>query len=84
MGCEKSKTPAVPSDTVPAATAAAAVTYANVTCPIMSTKIEPAKVIDGLVRDFKGQKVAFCCKGCPGQWDKLSDEEKVTKLAAAK
>ena len=82
MGCDKSEEPASPIGTVPAVVAA--VTYANATCPIMGSKIDPANVTDSLVRDFKGRKVAFCCGSCPGQWDKLSDEDKVAKLAAAK
>ena len=57
--------------------------YANVNCPIMTgSKINPAKVTDELTRTYKGKKVAFCCAGCPGAWDKLSDDEKDTKLAA--
>ncbi len=58
--------------------------FANIRCPIMTkNKIDPKKVDASLIREFKGQKVAFCCGGCPPAWDKLSDEDKVTKLAAA-
>lgn len=55
----------------------------NGTCPIMGNPIDPAKVPVSLTRDFKGQKVGFCCGGCPPAWDKLTDEEKAAKLAAA-
>lgn len=55
----------------------------NGTCPIMGSVIDPAKVPASLTRDFKGQKVGFCCAGCPDSWDKLTDEEKTAKLAAA-
>ncbi len=68
--------------TAPAATAPAA--FANTKCPIMGTKIDPAKVTPELTRVHKGQKVAFCCGSCPAAWDKLTDAEKDSKLAAAK
>ncbi len=55
----------------------------NAVCPIMGNKIDPAKVPDSLIREYKGQKVGFCCAGCPVAWDKLSDAEKDAKLQAA-
>jgi hypothetical protein len=55
----------------------------NGACPITGNPIDPAKVPVSLTRDFKGQKVGFCCGGCPGPWDKLTDEQKTAKLAAA-
>jgi hypothetical protein len=58
--------------------------YVNVKCPIMKGDIDPAKVTDATTRVFNGQKVAFCCAGCPAQWDKLSDKEKQAKLDAVK
>ncbi len=58
--------------------------YVNTRCPIMGTDIDPANVPANLVREYKGQKVAFCCGGCPAAWDKLSDSEKDEKLAKAK
>ena len=57
--------------------------FANTVCPIMGSKV-PAKVPASLVREFKGQKVAFCCAGCPDQWDKLSNTQKQSKLMKAK
>ena len=36
-----------------------------------------------LVRDYEGQKVAFCCAGCPAAWDQLSDADKQAKLKKA-
>lgn len=59
------------------------VSCVNGTCPIMGSAIDPAKVPVSLTRDFKGQKVGFCCAGCPDSWDKLTDEEKTAKLATA-
>jgi hypothetical protein len=58
--------------------------FVNATCPIMGSKINPAKITTNLVREYKGQKVAFCCAGCPSAWDKLSNAKKIAKLDAAK
>ncbi len=58
--------------------------FANSLCPILRAPIEPDKVTEDLIREYKGQKVAFCCKGCPAKWDKLTDAEKDSKLAKAK
>ena len=55
--------------------------FVNNKCPIMGTTINPADVTEDLIREYKGQKVAFCCQMCPTQWDKLSDSEKEAKLA---
>lgn len=61
----------------------AEVVYVNTRCPIMpANEIEPEKVPEELVTEFRGHKVAFCCGGCPEQWEQLSDEEKVAKLVA--
>ena len=60
------------------------VEFVNSKCPIMGKPIDPATVPANLVKDFAGQKVAFCCAGCPAAWDKLSDVEKIAKLAEAK
>ena len=57
--------------------------YVNEYCPIMGGPIDPATVTPELVRRYKGKLVAFCCSGCPGQWDKLTDEEKDAKLLKA-
>jgi len=56
--------------------------FVNTRCPIMGTELDLSKVPESLTRVYKGQKVAFCCAGCPTDWDKLSDAEKDTKLAA--
>jgi len=65
------------------APAAAAGKVVNKTCPIMGSKIDPDNVPANLTRVYKDQTVGFCCTMCPPQWDKLSDAEKSTKLAAA-
>jgi hypothetical protein len=48
----------------------------------MGSAIDPAKVPDSLTRDYKGQKVGFCCGACPPAWDKLTPEQKDAKLKA--
>jgi hypothetical protein len=58
--------------------------FANTKCPIMGSPINPDKVAKDLIRDYKGQKVAFCCGGCPQSWDKLSAAKKQAKLAKVK
>jgi len=35
--------------------------FANTRCPIMGSPINPDKVGKRLIRDYKGEKVAFCC-----------------------
>lgn len=59
-------------------------TFANARCPIMGNPIDPAKIPASLVRDYKGEKVAFCCGGCPGMWDMLPAFQKDAKLAAVR
>ncbi len=58
--------------------------FANNRCPIMGSPINPEKVTTNLIRDYKSQKVAFCCDGCPSMWDKLTDAQKQAKLAKVK
>ncbi len=52
----------------------------NARCPIMGTKLVPEKVPANLTKEYKGRKVGFCCGGCPAEWDKLSDGQKLQKL----
>ncbi|MCH8120716.1 MAG: hypothetical protein IIC00_13450 [Planctomycetes bacterium] len=58
--------------------------FVNNRCPIMGSPINPEKVTKNLVRDYTGQKVAFCCAGCPSMWDKLPNALKQAKLAKVK
>jgi hypothetical protein len=59
------------------------VMYVNQRCPIMpANKIDAENVPDNLVTEFHGHKVAFCCGGCPEQWEALSEEQKIEKLVA--
>ena len=62
---------------------AEAVVAVNAVCPIMGAKIKPADVPTKLVRMHRGNKVGFCCAGCPAEWDKLTDEQKDEKFAQA-
>ncbi|MHC4394232.1 MAG: heavy metal-binding domain-containing protein [Planctomycetota bacterium] len=58
--------------------------FVNVRCPIMGSPVNLDKVAKNLIREYKGQKVAFCCAGCPATWDSLSDDQKNIKLAKVK
>ncbi len=49
----------------------------------MGAKIDLRNVSAALTREYKGQKVAFCCAMCPPAWDKLTDAQKEAKLKAA-
>jgi len=62
--------------------AAASAKVVNTKCPIEGGAVDPNKVPDSLTREFKGQKVGFCCAMCPPKWDNLSDAEKEAKLKA--
>ena len=57
--------------------------FANTVCPIMGAPINPDRVAANLVREYNGQKVAFCCAGCPAAWDQLSAADKASKLKEA-
>lgn len=59
-------------------------TFANAVCPMMGSPIKSEKVTADLMREYKGQKVAFCCAGCPKAWDKLTNSQKEEKLTKAK
>ncbi|MDT8303090.1 MAG: hypothetical protein RQ760_16545 [Sedimentisphaerales bacterium] len=58
--------------------------FANNRCPIMGSPININTVAENLTRYFKGRKVAFCCAGCPSEWDKLTDAQKEAKLPKEK
>ena len=65
------------------ASAPAKAKVVNTHCPITGAKIDPANVADSLIREYKGQKIGFCCGGCPEAFEKLSDADKAAKLKAA-
>ena len=43
--------------------------------------VDPNTVPDSLTREFKGQKVGFCCDGCPAKF--MKDPDKYIKAMAA-
>jgi hypothetical protein len=66
-----------------AGTAPATAAVVNARCPMTGEKIDSSKVTMDLVATYKGQKIGFCCGGCPEAWAKLSDADKDKKLAEA-
>ena len=58
--------------------------FANLRRPIMGSTIKLEEVSPELVRSFKDRKIAFCCPGCLGPGDRLSDAEKEAKLRKVK
>ncbi len=57
------------------------ISVANRNCPIMGMNLKD--VPEKNTREFKGQKIGFCCGDCVTAWDKLSDDEKAKKLSEA-
>jgi hypothetical protein len=55
----------------------------NRICPMDDSKIDPAKLTAGATREYKGEKIGFCCAGCAQMWDRLSDEQKREKMEIA-
>lgn len=54
----------------------------NSTCPIMAgNAVDRENTPANLIREYKGQKIGFCCAGCPDKWDKWTDEQKDAFLA---
>jgi hypothetical protein len=52
----------------------------NTTCPISGGKVSANA---GTV-SYKGQAVGFCCDGCVGKFQNLSDADKAAKMANTK
>lgn len=65
-------------------TVSSKIAVVNATCPITGGALRSDDVAEKLTRDYKGQKIGFCCDGCPDAWDKLTDAEKDASLAKAK
>ena len=57
--------------------------FLNRRCPIKGTALDLERVPEDLTRSYRGRKIAFCCPGCPEQWDNLTDAEKQAKLSEA-
>lgn len=47
-------------------------------CPISGEAVD-----EGVTVEYQGKKVSFCCEDCLAAWEKMTDEEKQAKLAAA-
>ena len=54
--------------------------FVNDRCPIMGGKFNPEKISAELTRMHGEQKVGFCCAGCPAQWDRLTEAQKIARL----
>jgi hypothetical protein len=52
----------------------------NSKCPMSGETVDK----DDPTMDYKGGKVAFCCKNCEAKFNALSDADKAAKVAAAK
>lgn len=57
--------------------AAAAGATANSMCVLNPTE----HVSEGVMTEYKGTKVGFCCNGCVAKFNKMSDADKTAKLA---
>ncbi|CAG0979893.1 hypothetical protein PHYC_01708 [Phycisphaerales bacterium] len=60
-------------------TASASPGVLNTKCPMAGETPNP-----NVTADYKGGKVAFCCKGCMTKWNGKSDAEKAALLEKAK
>ena len=54
--------------------------FVNDTCPIGGEAVEA----DGGSADYKGSTVGFCCPGCKGGWEDMSEADKDAFVAKAK
>jgi hypothetical protein len=54
--------------------------FLNDRCPIQGARIDPDKVPAALTRVYGQGQVAFCCAGCPDQWDRLTEAQKAAQL----
>ena len=82
IGCKKPAEPERGPGAGATTQPAEKVATVNDKCPMMGGKVPKAAVSPALVREFKGQKIGFCCSGCLAPWDKLTEIEKTEKLAA--
>jgi len=54
--------------------------FVNDTCPIGGEAVEA----NGGSADYKGSTVGFCCPGCKGGWEDMSEADKDAFIAKAK
>lgn len=91
-GCESDKATSAGTDTSAKATAAAKAEDAKCTEPKAGTitsvnkvcVINPAHPVDPSApsAEWNGKKIGFCCAGCVAKWNKMTDAQKSTALAA--
>ena len=60
-----------------AASVDAAPVIVNANCPIMGSPVDS----EVTTASYNGMAVGFCCEGCVGEWDAMSDEAKEEFLA---
>lgn len=51
----------------------------NKVCPVMGSPVDQANSTM-----YKGEKVAFCCKGCDKKFEKMTEAEKDAAVAKSK
>ncbi|MCC6323114.1 MAG: hypothetical protein IT438_16950 [Phycisphaerales bacterium] len=51
----------------------------NTTCPYSTQAVNP-----DITADYKGKKIAFCCKGCWSRWENATDEQRAAMMAKMK
>ena len=49
----------------------------NDTCPVMGGGVDP----EAETASFHGYTIGFCCDGCKGKWDEMSDAAKQAFVA---
>ncbi|MBN1436819.1 MAG: hypothetical protein JW936_07070 [Sedimentisphaerales bacterium] len=81
-GCDNDEQPQVPASSSSAGSESESA-FINTRCPIMPQHaIDPESVTEDRVREYHGQRVAFCCSQCVERWDQITDEEKDELLSS--
>ena len=83
VGCSQSNSSTVATDdksnTTEESNSSEEIQTVNKHCPIMGGDV----ATDGGTTTWNKKLIGFCCPGCEEKWDKLSEEDKVKKLAEA-
>lgn len=53
----------------------------NDLCPIGKDPVNMESHTTALAREYQGQMVGFCCPGCVGYWDGMSEEQQASEMA---
>ena len=92
LGCAASHAPTgdggrVAADPGRQADGAPRLKVVNAYCPVAGThpvdESGNKMTTADLTREWNGQRVGFCCDGCPPFWDEMTDAERREKLDAA-